>query len=117
LVVHDEVSGALGPSKNAPVAIRHLSGEHLASPGPVELAPPFPFGELRLFVFGYDPLDLDQQPGLRVVVDGRGIGELDHDPEAGELVQDQHLVSEGAGQAVRRQAPHSFDRTLLGRVA
>jgi hypothetical protein len=117
LVVHDEVGRALWSSKNAPVAIRHLSGEHLARPGPVELAPPFPFGELRLFVLGYDPLDLDQQPGLRVVVDGRGIGEPDHDPEAGELVEDQHLVSERAGQAVRRQAPHSFDHTLLGRVS
>ena len=42
---------------------------------------------------------------------------MDGDPEAAELVEDQHLVSEGTGQAVRGQAPHGVERPLLGRVA
>ena len=61
-------------------------------------------------------MHLHEQARLRVVVDGGRIGEADGDAEAGELVEDQHLVSEGPGQPVWRQAPHRFDRPLLGGV-
>jgi len=48
--------------------------------------PPFPLGELRLFVLGYNPLHLDQQPRLGVAVNGRGVGEIDDDAEPGQFV-------------------------------
>ena len=54
------------------------------------------FGPL---VFCDDSLDLDQQPGLGVV-EGRGVAEQHRDLVAGELVEDQHLVGVGPGQAV-----------------
>ena len=90
----------LGPG-HAPVAIGDLAGQHFAGAGAIELAPPLPLGELRFFVLGNYPLHLHEQARLGVVVDGGRVGEADGDAEAGELVEDQHLVGEGPGQAVR----------------
>ena len=47
---------------------------------------------------------------------GWGVGEGDGDSEAGQLVEDQDLVGVGAGEPVRRQAPHPLDQPGLGGV-
>ena len=46
----------------------------------------------------------------------RGVGERHHDAEAVQLVEHQHLVGVGAGEPVRRQAPHPFDEPGLGGI-
>ena len=38
-------------------------------------------------------------------------------PKPGQLVEDQHLVGVGAGQPVRREAPHRLEQPALGGVA
>ena len=50
-------------------------------------------------------------------VQAGGVGEGDGDPEAGQLVQDQHLVGVGAGEPVRGQAPDHLEQPGLGGVA
>ena len=107
-LVHDHVRRAVGAAGHPPVAVGHLAGKHLAGPGPEQLAPPLPLGELRLLVLSDHPLDLHQQAGLGVV-EGRGVGEAHRHLVAGQLVKDQHLVGVGPSQAVGRQAPHRVD--------
>ncbi len=92
---------ALGTPRHAPVAIGDLAGQDFASTGAVERAAPLPLGELRFFVLGNYRLHLHEQARFGVVVDGGRVGEPDGDAEAGELVEDQHLVGEGPGQPVR----------------
>jgi hypothetical protein len=87
-------------ASGTPVAVGDLAEDRLARTHAVELATPCPFGEHGPFVLAEQPLDLDQQAGLGVAVDGRGVGEADVDTEAGELVADQDLVGEVAGKPV-----------------
>lgn len=89
-----------------------LAGAHLE-----QLAPPLPFGHLGLLVLGDHALHLDQQPSLRVVIEGRRVGEAHLDAEAGQLVEDEHLVGEVAGQPVGGEHPHPFEEARLGLVA
>jgi hypothetical protein len=98
-------------------AVGHLPEEHLAGAGAVQLAAPVALGDLRAFVFGDHALDLDQQPGLRVIARCRAGEEVHLDAEALELVQDQHLVGVGAREAIRAQTQDRVQRTGLGRVA
>ena len=113
-----QVRGAAGAAGDAPVAVGGLAGDHLAGPGPEQLAPPVPFADLGPLVFGDHALHLGEQPGLRVVlVQAGGVGEPHGDPEAGQLVQDEHLVGVGAGEPVRGQAPDHLEQPGLGGVA
>ena len=113
-----QVCGAVRAAGDAPVAVGRLAGDHLAGPGPEQLAPPVPFADLGPLVFGDHALHLGEQPGLRVVlVQAGGVGEPDGDAEAGQFIQDEHLVGVGAGQPVRGQAPDHLEQPGLGRVA
>jgi hypothetical protein len=97
--VHDHVGVAVGPPGHTPISVGDLAGQDLAGPGPEQLASTFAFSEFGPLVFCDDALDLDQQAGLGVV-EGRGVAEQDWHLVAGELVEDQHLVGVGPGQAV-----------------
>ena len=94
-----------------------MPGEDPAGAGAEQLAPPVAFGDLGLLVFGDYALHLGEQDRLRVV-DGkpRGVSERDGDSEPGQLVEHQHLVGVGAGEPVRRQAPHPLDQSGLGSI-
>ena len=71
-----QVRGAAGAAGDAPVAVGGLAGDHLAGPGPEQLAPPVPFADLGPLVFGDHALHLGEQPGLRVVlVQAGSVGE------------------------------------------
>ena len=112
-----QAGGAVRAAGDAPVAVGRLAGDHLAGPGPEQLAPPVPFADLGPLVFGDHALHLGEQPGLRVVgVQAGGVGEPDGDAEAGQFVKDEHLVGVGAGQPVRGQAPDHLEQPGLGRV-
>ena len=102
---------------DAPVAVGRLPGDHLAGAGAEQLAPPVPFADLGPLVLGDHALDLGEQPGLRVVlVQAGGIGEPHAHPEAGQLVEDEHLVGVGPGEPVRGQAPDHLEQPGLGGV-
>jgi hypothetical protein len=69
---------------DAAVAVGHLPEEHLAGAGAVQLAAPVALGDLRALVFGDHALDLDRQPGLRVIARcraGRGANESRRDED------------------------------------
>ncbi|MDP9074244.1 MAG: hypothetical protein M3N98_08745, partial [Actinomycetota bacterium] len=102
---------------HAPVTVGDLGEDGFAGAHLEQLPPPLPFSHLGLLVLGDDALHLDQQPCLRVVIDGRRVGESDIDTEACQLVEDQHLVREVPGQAVGGQHPHPFEHAGLGLVA
>ena len=109
---------AVRAAGDAPVAVGGLPGDDLPGAGAEQLAPPVPFGDLGLLVFGDHALDLGEQRGLRVVrVQAGGVGEGHPDAEAGQLVQDEHLVGVGAGEPVRGQAPDHLEQPGLGGVA
>ena len=106
-----------GAAGDAAVAVGSLPGDDLAGAGPKQFAAPVAFGDLGLLVFGDHALHLGEQYRLRVVGgQPRGVGERDGDPEAVQLVEHQHLVGVGAGEPVRRQAPHPFDEPGLGGI-
>ena len=106
-----------GAAGNAAVAVGSLPGDDLAGAGPKQFAAPVAFGDLGFLVFGDHALHLGEQDGLRVVGgQPRGVGECHGDPEAVQLVEHQHLVGVGAGEPVRRQAPHPFDEPGLGGI-
>jgi len=114
----DHQSGRAGRvARQSLVAVRSLPGDDLAGPGAKQLAAPVPFSDLRAFVFGDDALDLGEQPGLRVVIDGWGVGEPHRHAVAGEFVEHDDLVGVDAGEPVGRQAPHEVDQPGLGGVA
>ena len=100
-----------GAAGNAAVAVGSLPGDDLAGAGPKQFAAPVAFGDLGFLVFGDHALHLGEQGGLRVVGgQPRGVGERHGDAEAVQLVEHQHLVGVGAGEPVRRQAPHPLRR-------
>ena len=107
-----------GAAWNAPISVGGLPGDDLTGASPEQSAAPVAFGDLGLLVLGDHTLHLGEQGGLRVVGgQSRGIGERDADPEAGQLVEHQHLVGVGAGEPVRRQTPHPFEEPGLGGIA
>ena len=109
---------AVWAAGDAPVAVGCLPGDHLAGAGAEQLAPPVPFADLGPLVLGDHALDLGEQLGLRVVlVQAGGVGEGHPHAEAGQLVQDEHLVGVGAGEPVRGQAPDHLEQPGLGGVA
>ncbi len=89
-------------SRHPPITIRGLPGDHLAAAGPPQFASAVTLGHLGLFVLGDNALYLGEEPGLGVVVEGRRVAEHHPHTEAGDLVEHEHLVDVGAGQAVRR---------------
>ena len=102
---------------DAPEAVGHLPEEHLAGAGAVQLAAPVALGDLRALVFGDHTLDLDEQPGLRVITGRRAVEEAHLNAEALELLEDQHLVGVGAGEAIGREADDALEQARLGGVA
>jgi hypothetical protein len=105
-------------ARDPPVAIGSLPRDHLAGAGAVEVAPPVPFADLGPLVLGDHALDLGEQLRLRVLLVQAGcVGEPHGHPEAGQLVEDEHLVGVGAGEPVRGQAPGHLEQPGLGRVA
>ena len=101
---------------HAAVAVGGLPGDDLTGAGAPQLAAPVALGDLGPFVLGDHALDLGEQAGLGVVVDGGGVGEAHHHAVAGQLVQHDHLVGVAAGEPVGRQAPHGLDQPGFGRV-
>jgi hypothetical protein len=105
-------------SGNPTVAVRGLPGDDLAAAGAEQFAAPVALGDLGFLVFGDHALDLGEQHRLGIVGgQPRGVGERHHDAEAVQLVEHQDLVSVGAGEPIRRQAPHPFDEPGLGGIA
>ena len=115
--VDDEVGRPLLGAGEAAVAVGDLPGQHLTGPGPPQLGPPMAFGDLGSLILGDDALHLGEEAGLRVVVDGGGVGETDCHPVPGELVEDHHLVGVVAGQTIGGQAPHPLEGAGFGGVA
>jgi hypothetical protein len=83
----------------------------------VQLAAAVALGDLGALVFGDHALDLDEQPGLRVVAGRRAVEEAHLDAETLELFEDQHLVGVGAREPIGAQAQDRVQRAGLGRVA
>ena len=114
-----QVRGAARAAGGAPVAVGRLPGDHLAGAGSEQLAPPVPFAESRPARTrpADHALHLGEQPGLRVVlVQAGAVGEPHAHPEAGQLVEDEHLVGGGTGEPVRGQAPGHLEQPGLGGV-
>jgi hypothetical protein len=102
---------------DAAVAVGDLPEEDLALACAVELAAPVALGDLGPLVFGDHPLHLHQQRRLRVVARRGPLEEADPGPEAPELLEDQHLVGVGAGEAIGREADDALEQARLGGVA
>jgi hypothetical protein len=104
-------------ARHPPVAVGGPPRGDLSGAGSEQLATSVSFGDLGLLVLSDDALDLGEQHGLRIV-GGQvgGVGEPDGDADPGQLVEDQHLVGVGAGQPVRREAPHLLEQAALGGV-
>jgi hypothetical protein len=111
-----QVGGALGGTKHSAIAIGDPPSEYLARTRSPQLSSSVTLGYLRPFVFGDHPLHLGQQFRLRIVIDDRRVDESDRDTVSSQLVEHDDLIGVDAGEAVRRQAPHHFDETDLGRV-
>ena len=101
---------------DVPVAERG-AGEHVHRPGPgaVGLAAPVPLHQLGFLVLGEHALELDQQLVFGGVA-ARPLDELHPHPGAGELLDQQRLVGELAGQPVRGVAQHHVHAALGGQV-
>ena len=118
LVLDDLVEGP-GPGGLAEVPVAERgAGQHVdaAGPGPPGLAAPVPLHQLGLLVLGEHALELDQQLVLGAVAP-RPLHELHPRPAAGELLDQQRLVGEIAGQPVRGVDQHDVEAALGGQVA
>ena len=109
--------GGFGGLADVAVAERRAA-EHVDRPGPgaVGLAAPVPLHQLGFLVLGEHALELDQQLVFGAVPPGAVLDELHPDPGPGELLDQQRLVGELAGQPVRRVAQHHIDAALGGQV-
>ena len=101
---------------DVPVAERG-AGQHVhaAGLGPPGLAAPVALHQLGLLVLGEHALELDQQLVLGAVA-ARPLHELHPGAAAGELLDQQRLVGELAGQPVRRVDQHDVQAALGGQV-
>jgi hypothetical protein len=109
-LVDDQVRRARVAAGYAPVAVGHLPEDRLARAGPVQPAAAVPLGDLGALVLGDHALHLHQQPRLGVVIERWRVEEAHGHAEAGQLVQDQHLVGVGAREPVGGQAPQRLER-------
>ena len=75
-----KVRGASRPAGHPPVAVGRLPADDLADTRAPQLATPVALGDLGTLVLGDHPLDLGEQPDLRVVIQGRGIHEPHRHP-------------------------------------
>ena len=117
LVRDDLVAGpGLGGLADVAVAERG-AGQHVDAAGlrPPGLAAPVALHQLGLLVLGEHALELDQQLVLGAVA-ARPLHELHPRPAAGELLDQQRLVGELAGQPVRRVDQHDVEAALGGQV-
>jgi len=85
----------------APVAVGGAPGQHLSGAGAKQLPAPVPFGDLCSLVLGDHALDLDEQLGLRIVIERWGVGDPHAHRVAGQLVEHDDLVGVHAGEPVR----------------
>jgi hypothetical protein len=83
---HLQPRRAVRVAGSAAVAVGDAPGQHFPVAGAKQLPAPVPFGDLGPLVLGDHALDLGEQAGLRVVVQGWGVGEPHLDPVAGQLV-------------------------------
>jgi hypothetical protein len=89
-----EVGRAGLAASDSAIPVGDLPEDGLTGAHPIQLATPVPLRHLGLLVLADHTLYLDEQPGLGVVVDRGRVGEDHRHPEAGQLVEDEHLVSE-----------------------
>jgi hypothetical protein len=81
---------------DAPIAVGHAPEQRFALAQPKEAAAPIPFRNLGALIFGDDSLHLHEE--LRIgICRQRIVEELDRDPEAFQLLDDQDLVGVLAG--------------------
>jgi hypothetical protein len=71
---------------------------------------------VRRSILGDHALHLYQQRRLRIVARRRTLQKPDLDPQALELLEDQHLVGVGAGQAIDAQAQYLVEHARLGSI-
>ena len=117
LVRDDLVAGpGLGGLADVAVAERGAA-EHVDAAGlrPPGLAAPVALHQLGLLVLGEHALELDEQLVLGAVA-ARPLHELHPHPAAGELLDQQRLVGELAGQPVRGVDQHDVEAALGGQV-
>jgi len=95
-----EVRGDLSDPRDPPVAVGRLPCDDLTPTRSPQLAAAVTLSDLRLLVLGDHPLDLCEEPSLRIVVEARGIGEQQCALKAFELVEHEHLVCVGTGESV-----------------
>ena len=116
--MRDDLVAGAGLRRLADVAVAERgAGQHVHAAGlrPPGLAAPVAFHQLGLLVLGEHALELDQQLVLRAVA-ARPLHELHPDTAAGELLDQQRLVGELAGQPVRRVDEHDVQAALGGQV-
>ena len=89
---------------------------HRTEAGAVGLAAAVALHQLGFLVFGEHALELDQQLVLGGIAT-RALDELHPHPGAGELLDQQRLVGELAGEPVRGVAQHHIHAPLGGQVA
>src|SRR5262245_18343974 len=117
LMVDDLVAGArFRGLADVPVAERGAA-QHVHRPGagPVGLAAPVPLHQLGLLVLGEHALELDQQLVFGAVA-ARPVDELHPGSGPVELLDQQRLVGELAGQPVRRITQDRINAALSGQV-
>jgi hypothetical protein len=117
LVRDDLVAGpGLGGLADVAVAERG-AGQHVDAAGlrAVRLAPPVALHDLGLLILGEHALELDEQLVLGAVA-ARPLHELHPGPAAGELLDQQRLVGELAGQPVRGVDEDHVQAALGGQV-
>jgi len=98
------------------VPVGDLPERDLARPGAIQLAATVALGDLGLLVFGDHALHLYQQRRLRIVSRRRTLQKPDLDPQALELLEDQHLVGVGPGQPVHAQAQYPIEHARLSSI-
>jgi len=110
LVFDDLVGGADSRGLTDIAVAERGAAQHVdrSGLGAVRLATPVALHDLRLLVLGEHALELHQQLVLRGIA-ARALDELHPRTGAGELLDQQRLVSELAGQPVGRVAQHHID--------
>jgi hypothetical protein len=113
----------LDPGTPAPVGdhpavpVGDLPERDLARPSAIQLPATVALGDLGLLVFGNHALHLHQQRRLRILARRRTLQKPDLDPQALELLEDQHLVGVGSSQAIHAQAEYPVEHARLGSIA
>jgi hypothetical protein len=108
LLVHHHVGGHPVSSRDPAVTEGNGGPEDLALTRAMELAATIAFRDPDAFIFGHGSLDLDEECGVRIVP-GRLVQEDHLDPEAIELLEDEHEVGVLAGEPIRSMDEHGIE--------